>query len=60
MAKEIRRYELAFETDDEEAGLMKARMRVEEAQRIRRAQEESASVPKQNAAAGRHRQSDLR
>lgn len=41
MAKEIRRYELALDTDEEEAGLMKARMRVEEAQRIRREQEES-------------------
>ena len=40
MAKEIRRYELALDTDEEEAGLMKARMRIEEAQRIRRAQEE--------------------
>lgn len=42
MAKEIRRYELALDTDEEEAGLMKARMRVEEAQRIRREQEEAA------------------
>lgn len=42
MAKEIRRYELTLDTDEEEAGLMKARMRVEEAQRIRREQEESA------------------
>ena len=39
MAKEIRRYELALDTDEEEAGLMKARMRVEEAQRIRRERE---------------------
>lgn len=43
MAKEIRRYELALETDEEEAGLMKARMRIEEAQRIRREQEQGAS-----------------
>ena len=43
MAKEIRRYELALDTDEEEAGLMKARMRIEEAQRLRRAQEEAAS-----------------
>ena len=53
MAKEIRRYELALDTtDDEEAGLMKARMRVEEAQRIRREQEESFTqqgVPARNA-----------
>ena len=46
MAKEIRRYELALDTDEEEAGLMKARMRVEEAQRIRREQEEAAPSPK--------------
>lgn len=43
MAKEIRRYELALDTDEEEAGLMKARMRVEEAQRIRREQESPPS-----------------
>jgi len=43
MAKEIRRYELALETDEEEAGLMKARMRIEEAQRIRREHEQDAS-----------------
>ena len=49
MAKEIRRYELALDTDEEEAGLMKARMRVEEAQRIRREQEEAAPSPKINA-----------
>ena len=44
MAKEIRRYELTLDTDEEEAGMMKARMRVEEAQRIRREQEESAAL----------------
>ena len=49
MAKEIRRYELALDTDEEEAGLMKARMRVEEAQRIRREHEESASPQKKTA-----------
>lgn len=45
MAKEIRRYELALDTDEEEAGLMKARMRVEEAQRIRRDQDEGKPKP---------------
>lgn len=44
MTKEIRRYELALDTDDEEAGLMKARMRVEEAQRIRRAQQKDDAM----------------
>ena len=43
MAKDIRRYELALDTDEEEAGLMKARMRIEEAQRIRREQEQSTA-----------------
>lgn len=50
MAKEIRRYELALDTDEEEAGLMKARMRVEEAQRIRREQEEAAPSLKTGSA----------
>ena len=46
MAKEIRRYELALDTDEEEAGLIKARMRAEEAQRIRREHEDAASPQK--------------
>lgn len=50
MAKEIRRYELALDTDEEEAGLMKARMRVEEAQRIRRSLKET--MPNSPADAG--------
>jgi hypothetical protein len=58
MAKEIRRYELALDTDEEEAGLMKARMRVEEAQRIRREQE--ASAPPQKKAAKTTRMSEAR
>lgn len=43
MAKNIRRYELVENTSDEEAGTMKAQMRVEEAQRLRRAREEQAA-----------------
>lgn len=50
MAKEIRRYELALDTDEEEAGLMKARMRIEEAQRIRREQEEAAPLQRTDGA----------
>ncbi|MDO5369933.1 hypothetical protein [Paracoccus sp. (in: a-proteobacteria)] len=49
MAKEIRRYELALDTDEDEAGLMKARMRVEEAQRIRRSLKEIMSNPPADA-----------
>ena len=37
MAKDIRRYELVEDTSDEEAVTMKAQMRIEEAQRMRRA-----------------------
>ena len=58
MAKEIRRYELALDTDEEEAGLMKARMRIEEAQRIRRAQQETA--PPQKNISGPSRMSEAR
>ncbi|WP_162630688.1 oxysterol-binding protein [Paracoccus endophyticus] len=43
MAKDIRRYELVEDTSDEEAGTMKAQMRIEEAQRMRRAREEQAT-----------------
>ena len=43
MAKDIRRYELVEDTSDEEAGTMKAQMRVEEAQRMRRAREEQSA-----------------
>lgn len=60
MAKEIRRYELALDTTDEEAGEMKARMRVEEAQRIRRAQEKPATHHAPKAAAELQRQLDAR
>jgi|GEM_PF-6670294 len=48
MAKEIRRYELALDTDEEEAGLMKAGSRVEEAQRALRDRDEGK--PKRQAA----------
>ena len=41
MTKEIRRYELVEGTTDEEAGKMKQQMRVEEAQRLRRAQQQA-------------------
>lgn len=40
MTKNIRRYELVEGTSDEEAGLMKQQMRVEEAQRLRREKEQ--------------------
>ncbi|WP_167626621.1 hypothetical protein [Paracoccus luteus] len=43
MTKEIRRYELVEDTSDEEAGKMKAQMRVEEAQRLRRARQEQTA-----------------
>lgn len=43
MTKEIRRYELVEDTSDDEAGTMKAQMRVEEAQRLRRTREEQAA-----------------
>lgn len=58
MTKEIRRYELALDTDDEEAGLMKARMRVEEAQRIRRRNRDQE--PMRHPTAGRQNQPELR
>ena len=40
MTKDIRRYELVQDTTPEEAGKMKQQMRVEEAQRLRRQQEQ--------------------
>ena len=46
MTNDIRRYELAEETTEEEAGKMKQQMRVEEAQRLRR-EKDAAEKPRQ-------------
>ena len=45
MTKDIRRYELTEGTDDEEAGKMQQQMRVEEAQRLRRARAAEPASP---------------
>ena len=52
MTKDIRRHELVEGTTDEEAGKMKQQMRVEEAQRLRRAQQSAAQEATTDKAPG--------
>lgn len=52
MTKDIRRHELVEGTTDEEAGKMKQQMRVEEAQRLRRAQQPAAQEATTDKAPG--------
>lgn len=40
--RDIRRYELTLDTNEEEAGTMKAQRRIEEAQRIRQERKEKS------------------